>query len=151
MKHNSASARLHTLLVLPPSHGSSKSPPKARVHVAELKCPWAFPNIHIESSYSSLLVALGGTWDLAWDANQGIGESQAMSYNPRWGSDKVKSRYIRPYQTSPRIIWHCLTLPNSQCHIQGFMGHEQHCCNAPNHRCTSILHPLNYKHSSSHV
>ena len=44
---------------------------------------------------------------------QEIGESQVMSYNPRWGSDKVKSRYIRPYQTSSRIIWHCLTLPNS--------------------------------------
>ena len=48
-----------------------------------------------------------------WLWHQDIGKSQAMSYNPRWGSDEVKSRYIRPYQTSPRIIWHCLSLPNS--------------------------------------
>ena len=47
-----------------------------------------------------------------WQPQQGIEESQTKSYNHRWGSDKVKSSYIRPYQTSPRIIWHCLTLPN---------------------------------------
>ena len=44
--------------------------------------------------------------------HQEIWESQAMSYNPGWS-------LIRPYilwfdliRPSPRIIWHCLALPN---------------------------------------
>ena len=37
------------------------------------------------------------------DSDQEIGESRAISYDPRWGSDRVKASYIRPYHTLPRI------------------------------------------------
>ena len=39
------------------------------------------------------------------DSDQEIGESRAVSYDPRWGSDRVKASYIRPYHTLPRILW----------------------------------------------
>ena len=38
------------------------------------------------------------------DSDQEIGESRAISYDPRWGSDRVKASYIRPYHTLPRIL-----------------------------------------------
>lgn len=37
--------------------------------------------------------------------HQEIGESWAMLYNPRWGSDMVKSRYIRRYLQIYDIAW----------------------------------------------
>ena len=38
------------------------------------------------------------------DSDQEIGESRAISYDPRWGSDRVKTSYTRPYHTLPRIL-----------------------------------------------
>ena len=44
--------------------------------------------------------------------HQGIWESQVMSYNPRWSLIRPYMPWFDLIRPSPRIIWHCLALPN---------------------------------------